>query len=157
MHPSELFLTLNVLRGTLKNIMSPVHRSFADPYGKIIVFRENPAKIPVWQKIRQSIPLLIKFNRATAGGTVNLHASQFRLKQRKVSSHPPSPICPFPISPSLSLPLQTLRLVSLVSLITKSKRIADRSDTNCDPHTHTHTHTHRQSTLGKYMVNFLEI
>ncbi len=78
---------------------------------------------------------------------MNLHASQFRFKQRKVSSHPPSPICPFPISPSLSLPLQTLRHVSLVSLITKTKRIAERSDTNCD------THTDRQSTLDKYMVN----
>jgi hypothetical protein len=50
MHPSELCLTLNELRGTPKNIMSPVHRSFADPYGKIIVFKENPAKITVWQK-----------------------------------------------------------------------------------------------------------
>ena len=26
---------------------------------KLIIYRENPAKIPVWQKIRQSIPLLI--------------------------------------------------------------------------------------------------
>jgi hypothetical protein len=49
------------------------------------------------------------------------------IKQRKVYSHPPSPICPFPISPSISLPLQTLRLVSLVSLIIKTKRIAERS------------------------------
>jgi hypothetical protein len=32
-------------------VMSPVHSSFADPCGKIMVFRENPAKIPVWQKI----------------------------------------------------------------------------------------------------------
>jgi hypothetical protein len=82
---------------------------------------------------------------------VNLHASQVRLKQRKVSSHPSSSICTFPISPSLSFHLQTLRLVSLVSLIDKTKRIAERSDTNCD--THTHTHTHRQSTLDKYMIN----
>jgi hypothetical protein len=49
------------------------------------------------------------------------------LKPRKVFSHPPSAICPFPISPSQSLPLQTLRLVSLVSLITKTLRIAQRS------------------------------
>jgi hypothetical protein len=35
----------------------------------------------------------------------------------------------------------------LVSLIAKTKRIAERSDTNCD------THTDRQSTLDKYMVN----
>jgi hypothetical protein len=40
----------------------------------------------------------------------------------------------------LSLSLQTLRLVSLVSLIAETKRIAERSDTNCDTHTHTHTH-----------------
>jgi hypothetical protein len=34
--------------------------SFADPYGEInVVHRESPTKIPVWQKIRQSIPLLI--------------------------------------------------------------------------------------------------
>jgi hypothetical protein len=56
-----------------------------------------------------------------------------------------------PLYPPLSLPLQTLRLVSLVSLIAKTKRIAERSDTNCD--THTHTHTDRQSTLDKYMIN----
>ncbi len=53
---------------------------------------------------------------------------------------------PFHISPSLSLP-QTLRLVCLVSLITKTKRIAECSATNCD----THTHTHRQSTVD--MIN----
>jgi hypothetical protein len=34
----------------LKDKMSLVHRSFADSYGKIMVFRENPTKIPVWQK-----------------------------------------------------------------------------------------------------------
>ena len=51
LHPTELCLTLNELRGTLKNLMFPAHRSFADPYDKIMVFRENPAKIPVWQKI----------------------------------------------------------------------------------------------------------
>ncbi len=49
-HPTELCLTLNELRGTLKNVMSPVHRIFADPHGKIMVLRKNPAKIPVWQK-----------------------------------------------------------------------------------------------------------
>jgi hypothetical protein len=59
---------------------------------------------------------------------------------------------PFPISPSQSLPLQTLRLVSLISLTTKTKGIAERSDTNCD--THTHTHTDRQSTLGKYIYGY---
>ncbi len=107
-----------------------------------MISKENPAKIPVWQKIRQSIQLLIQFNRSTSGGTMNLHVSQVRLEQRKVSSHPPSSICPFPSSPSLILPSQTLRLVSLVSLIINNKRIAERSDTNCDTHTHTHTHTH---------------
>ncbi len=83
---------------------------------------------------------------------MNLHVSHVWLQQWKASSHPPSTICLFPISPSLSLPLQTLRLVSLVSLITKTKRIPERSDTNCDTHTHTHTHTHRKSTLEKYMI-----
>jgi hypothetical protein len=33
---------------------------------------------------------------------------------------------------------------------TKTKRIADRSATNCD--THTPSHTDRQSTLDKYMI-----
>ncbi len=59
----------------------------------------------------------------------------------------------FPISPSLSLPLQTLRLVALVSLISKTKRIAERSA--IVTHTHTPSHTDRQSTLGKYMVNYV--
>jgi hypothetical protein len=49
---------------------------------------------------------------------------------------------PFHISPSLSLPLQTLRLVSLVSLITETKRIAERSSIV----------THRQSILDKYII-----
>jgi len=34
--PTELRLALNELRDTLKNIMSPAHRSLADPYGNII-------------------------------------------------------------------------------------------------------------------------
>ncbi len=38
-------------------------------------------------------------------------------------SHPPSQISPSTISPSLVLPLQTLRLLSLVSLMTKTKRM----------------------------------
>ena len=38
-------------------------------------------------------------------------------------SHPPSQISPSLISPSLVLPLQTLRLLSLVSLMTKTKRM----------------------------------
>ncbi len=80
----------------------PIAASLILPANNI---KKNPAKIPAWEKkIRQSLPLLIKFNRATAGGTVNLHASQFRLKQRKVYSHPPSPICLFPISPSIIPP-----------------------------------------------------
>ncbi len=66
----------------------------------LLIRRENPAKIPVWQKIRQSIPHLIQFYRATAGGTVNIHVFQVRLKQRKVSSHPPSSISPSTSSPS---------------------------------------------------------
>jgi hypothetical protein len=54
-----------------------VHKETA----KLMIYRENPAKIPVWQKIRQSKPLLIWFNRATAGGSMNVHVSQVRLKQ----------------------------------------------------------------------------
>jgi hypothetical protein len=54
----------------------------------------------------------------------------------------------FHISPYLSLPLQTLHLVCLVSLITKTKRIAERSDTNCDTHTHTHTQTKYPRLVG---------
>jgi hypothetical protein len=46
-----------------------------------------------------------------------------------------------------SLPLQTLRLGSLVSLIIKTKRIAEGSATNCD------TQTHRQTILDKYMID----
>jgi hypothetical protein len=74
---------------------------------------------------------------------LNNEKSLHTLPLRSVSFH---------ISPSLSLPLQTFRLVSLVSLIAKTKRIAERSDTNCD--THTHTHTDRQSTLDKYMIDY---
>ena len=43
----------------------------------------------------------------------------------------------------------------MVSLINKTKRIGDRSDTNCD--THTQSHTDRQSTLDKYMIDFLSL
>jgi hypothetical protein len=35
LRPTELRLTLNELRDTLKNIMPPAHRSFAASYGKI--------------------------------------------------------------------------------------------------------------------------
>jgi hypothetical protein len=50
---------------------------------------------------------------------------------------------PFHISPSVSLPLQSLRLVSWVSLIAETKRIAERSA--IVTHTHTHTHYHTQT------------
>ena len=127
-----------------KNRMSPVRRSFADPYGEINDVLRKPRENPsLGKKIRQSKPLLIQFNRATEGGTANVHFSLVWIKQRKVYSHPPSPICPFPISPSsvYSLHLETLRLVSLISSIAKTERIGERSDTNCDTHTHTHTQT----------------
>ena len=62
---------------------------------------------------------------------------------------------PFHISPSLILPLQALRLISLVSLITKTKRIAERSA--IVTHTHTLSHTDRQSTLGKYISLCLSV
>ncbi len=71
---------------------------------------------------------------------------KFGLNNKKSLHTLPLQSVPFHISPSLSLPLQPLRLVSLVSLITKTKRIADRSATNRD------THTDRQSTLDKYMI-----
>jgi hypothetical protein len=35
---------------------------------------------------------------------MNVHVSQVRLKQWKIYSHPPSSICPFPISPSIIPP-----------------------------------------------------
>ena len=66
---------------------------------------KTPRNIPVWQKMRQSIPQLIQFNRGTAGGTVNLHVFQVRLKKRIVSSPPLSLVSPSFISPSISLPL----------------------------------------------------
>ncbi len=64
------------------NIMSP-----APPIAAALILmaflliEKNPRNIPVWQKIRQSIPQLLQFNRATAGGTVNLHFSSVRIKQ----------------------------------------------------------------------------
>ncbi len=95
--PPSIAASLHASYSTPKNIY---HRSVSS-HSSLLIHRENTAKITVWQKIRQSIPLLLLFNRVTAGGAVNLHATQFRLKQRKVSSHPNSMICPFPISPSL--------------------------------------------------------
>jgi hypothetical protein len=80
---------------------------------------------------------------------------KFGLNNKKSLHTLPLRSVPFHISPSLSLPLQTLRLVSMVSLINKTKRIADRSATNCD--THTPSHTDRQSTLDKYMINLKNI
>jgi hypothetical protein len=41
LHPSELRLTLNELRSTLKNIMYPARRSFADLYHAYIVQQSN--------------------------------------------------------------------------------------------------------------------
>ena len=87
--------------------------------------KENPAKIPVWQKIRQSIPLLILYS-SIEQLQVALWAYIFlRLgfNNDNLYSHPPSQIYPSPISPPLVLPLQTLRLLSLVGLMTKTKRM----------------------------------
>jgi hypothetical protein len=42
-----------------KNIMSPVHRRFADPSFEINDLQRKPRENSVWQKICQSIPLLI--------------------------------------------------------------------------------------------------
>ncbi len=69
---------------------------------------------------------------------------KFGLNNKKSLHTLPLLSVPFYISPSLSLPLQTLRLVSLVSLIIKTLRIAERSATNCDTHTHTQTKYPRQ-------------
>ncbi len=86
---------------------------------------------------------------------MNVHLFKAMLKPRKVFSHPPSAICLFPISPSQSLPLQTLHLVSLVSLITKTKRIAERSAivTGCQDDRMTGRQNDRQRILGKYMID----
>ncbi len=100
-----------------------------------MIYRENPAKIPVWQKIRQSIPQLTKFNRATAGGTVNLHFSLAGLNNEK-SLHTlllqvsPSPVSPSLISPSRNPPSRLLGQFDI-----KTKRIAERFATNCDTQT----------------------
>ncbi len=59
--PSYIFLSsyikLFVVLQTciLATHWAEVHKKAA----KLMLLRENPAKIPVWQKIRQSIPLLI--------------------------------------------------------------------------------------------------
>ena len=46
LHPTELRLTLNDLRGTLKNKWPPLtHRSFADPSGKINNIQWKPREI----------------------------------------------------------------------------------------------------------------
>jgi hypothetical protein len=127
--------------------MSSAHRSFADPYGDL------------QRKPRENSSLaknLLKFTTAYIVRQSNCrwHCEPIMLlnlglnNDKCIHTLPLRPV-PFHISPSLSLPLQTLRLVSLISLIAKTKRIAERSDTNCD----THTHTHRQSTLDKYMIN----
>jgi hypothetical protein len=52
-------------------------------------------------------------------------------------------------NPSLFNPF--VLIVSLVSLVTKTKRIGERSA--IVTHTHTLSHTDRQSTLAKYMID----
>jgi hypothetical protein len=59
LHPTELCLTLNELRGTLKKYNVPITSQLPWSLRQIMVCRESPAKISVWQKIRQSIPLLL--------------------------------------------------------------------------------------------------
>ncbi len=58
---------------------------------------------------------------------------------------------PFYISPSQSLPLQTLSLVSLVSLITKTKRIGERSA--IVTHTHYHTQTDKVPKVNIWLTS----
>ncbi len=90
----------------LKNIMSPALTAALIPpeiYINDTFVEKTPRNVPVWQKIRQSIPLLIYSS--TEQLQVALWTFMFiRLKQRKVSSHPPSAISPFPIFPSLIPP-----------------------------------------------------
>jgi hypothetical protein len=71
---------------------------------------------------------------------------KFGLNNNKYIHTLPLRSVPFHISPSLSLPLQALRLVTLVSLIAKTKRIAERSAIV------THTHYHTQTDKVPYTV-----
>jgi hypothetical protein len=41
------------------SIMSPAIAAALILTAKLIICKENPAKIPVWEKIRQSIPQLV--------------------------------------------------------------------------------------------------
>jgi hypothetical protein len=58
-----------------------------------------------------------------------------------------------PISPSISLPLQTISLVSLVILTTKTKRIAERSAIMTGRQDDRQEYD-RQRTLDKYMIDY---
>ncbi len=60
MHPTELRWTLIELRCDQKTIISPPprHRSFVVASGEIL-YRENPAEIPVLEKILESAVQLI--------------------------------------------------------------------------------------------------
>ena len=70
--------------------------------------------VPLFKKLRDII-FFLRDN--------NLHVSQVWLQQWKVYSHPPSSICPFPISPSLIPPSPNPPSLLLVSLMTKTKRM----------------------------------
>ncbi len=75
----------------------PAHYSFAIPTADNNDYRGNPAKNP--SKIRGSVPLLIQFNNATAGGTVNLKVS-YKIKMKFLTPsvfNPSNPsLCPLP-------------------------------------------------------------
>ncbi len=178
LHPTELTLTLNELRGTLKNIIFSAPHPALHSFAKLILCRGTQRKFQFFEKsasavtvqlsychiyhimskvMKYNVPYHFHCSFADPSDEINdlqrnpREISQFGIKSakvyhclhtvvqqsncrwhcerscfsslaktRKVSSHPPSPISPFPMSPSLSLPLQTLRLVSLVSLITKT-------------------------------------
>ncbi len=65
LYPSELRLTLNELRGTLKIYMSLAHRSFADPYGKIyhIFFYVSVTSVTIAERWAILYVLIIKLTK----------------------------------------------------------------------------------------------
>ncbi len=134
------------------NVPRPYHRSFADPYGKkLMKCRKTPRKFQFGKKSAEVYHCLYSSIEQLQGALWTYMFLMFGFNNKKSLHTLPLRSAPFLSLHLLSLPLQTLRLVSWVSLITKTKKIAERSDTNCD--THTHTHTDRQSTLDKYMIN----
>ncbi len=127
--------------------MSSAHRSFADPYGDL---QRKPREISQFGK--KSAKEYHSLYSSTEQLQVALWTYIFLwlgLNNEKSIHTLPLRSVPFLSFHLYSLPLQTLRLVSLVSFIIKTKRIAVRSA--IVTHTHTQSHTDRQSTQGKYI------